>query len=250
MDRASTICNICGNPLSATTKQCAYCAKMPLVVKCEITVLVMFFAMLIAFVKQIPQNVPVIAVQEPETSADVLFNVPKLAGKTEAEIEALLGEPVFCAKSESALNCAYRENEIEIVFIDGKADWITVYSAFRSPSYQQKVEGKSKADVLKLLGEPSYCAKAKSDLQCAFRDGDVTVEFIDGKVDGIVVKGDLSRVAYGKEALALLGLPVKEANFGNKKVMRWENISGLSSVTLRSEDNNSVSLVAVKARTK
>ncbi len=221
---------------------------MPALVKGEIAVLVLFFAMLMVTVKHIPRNSP--AGQLIAQEADgALYNIPKIAGKTEAEIEVLLGEPVFCAQSESARNCSYHENEIEIVFIDGKADWITVYGAFRSPAYRQRTEGKTKIEALALLGDPAYCVQAKSALHCAFRDGDVSVEFIDGKVDEITVKGSLGKTAFSKDALTLLGLPVKDATFSNKNVMRWENISGLLSVTLHSE-GNAVSLATVKAKTK
>lgn len=255
---ALTICKVCGNRISATAQDCPYCAEMPAIVKVEIAVLVLFLMALMVAVKHIPQNpqnpqtptAKQLAVQEAVSIADgALFNIPKIAGKTEAEVEAILGEPVFCGQSESARSCSFQENEIEIVFIDGKADWIIIYSTFRSSSYRQKIEGKTKADVLALLGDPAYCVKAKSALHCAFRDGDVSVEFIDGKVDEITVKGSLGNAAYSKDALALLGLPVKEATFSNKNVMRWENISGLLSVTLHSE-GNAVSLVTVKAKTK
>jgi len=60
-----------------------------------------------------------------------------------------------------------------------------------------------------------------------FGDGDVSVEFIEGKIDEIIVKGNLAKAAYSKDSLALLGLPVKDATFSNKQVMRWENIVGL-----------------------
>lgn len=250
---ALTTCKACSHQISATAEDCPYCAKMPLIVKCEIAVLIVLFVALMIIVRHIPRSSPIkhpsVQEQEAESTAEVLFNIPKLAGKTEVEVETLLGESVFCAKSESSLNCSYRENEIEVVFIDGKADWITVYGAFRSPSYHQKIEGKTKAETLKLLGDPVYCVKAKSALQCAFREGDVSVEFTDGKVDGIIVKGDLSRASYSKDTLAVLGLPVKDATFSNKNVMRWENIPGLLSVTLHSQ-GNAVSLVTVKAKTK
>ncbi len=248
---ALTTCKVCGNRISSTAKDCPYCAEMPAVVKGEIVVLVLFFVVLMVVVKHIPQNPTAgqLAVQEVASAAGVLFNIPKLAGKTEAEIEVLLGEPVFCAQSESARNCSFQENEIEIVFIDGKADWITIYGAFRSPSYRQKIEGKTKAEALALLGDPVFCAKTKSALHCAFREGDVSVEFIDGKVDEISVKGNLGKASYSKESLALLGLPVKDASFSNKNVMRWENISGLLSVTLYSA-GNAVSLATVKSKTK
>lgn len=248
---ASTTCKVCGNRISATAKDCPCFALMPKIVKFEIAVLVLVFIALTITLKhtsQKPKAEQPVA-EQAAPSVEALFDIPRIAGKTEAEVEVLLGEPVFCAKSESALNCSFKENEIEIVFIDGKADWITVYGAFRSPSYRQKIEGKTKAEALKLLGDPAFCAKAKSTLHCGFRDGDVSVEFIDGKVDEITVKGNLGKAAYSKETLALLGLPVKDASFGNKNVMRWENISGLLSVTLHSE-GNTVSLVTVKAKTK
>ncbi|HEY8096105.1 MAG TPA: hypothetical protein VIE65_08425 [Methylobacter sp.] len=249
---ALMICKVCGNRISATAQGCPYCAKMPALVKVEIAVIVLFLMALMATVKHIPQNPTAkqIAVQEAESIAvGALFNIPKIAGKTEAEVEALLGEPVFCAQSESTRNCSFKENEIEVVFIDGKADWITIYGAFQSPAYHQQIEGKTKAEALALLGDPAYCVMAKSALHCAFREGDVSVEFIDGKVDEITVKGSLGNAAFGKDALALLGLPVKDAAFSNKNVMRWENISGLLSVTLHSA-GTAVSLVTVKAKTK
>lgn len=249
---ASTTCKVCGNRISATAQDCPYCAKMPVLVKCEIAVLVLILMALMIVVRHIPQKPTerqLTAQEAASLAAGAFFDIRKIAGKTEAEVDALLGEPVFCAKSESALNCSFQENEVEIVFIDGKADWITVYGTFRSPSYRQKIEGKTKADVLKLLGDPVYCVQAKSTLHCAFRDGDVGVEFIDGKVDEITVKGELGKAAYSKDALALLGLPVKDAAFSNKNVMRWENISGLLSVTLHSA-GNAVSLATVKVKTK
>lgn len=219
---------------------------MSTLVKCEITVLVLCLIILAVLTPPKP-TLPQLNAQE--AAAGVLYNIQKLAGKNEAQVETLLGEPVFCANSESTRNCSFRENEIEIVFIDGKADWITVYGTFRSPSEYQKMAGKTKAETLTLLGEPTFCLKAKSSLHCAFRDGDISVEFIDGTVDEVTVKGSLSEAAYSKDTLAMLGLPVKEATFSNKSVMRWDNIPGLLQVTLHSEGSN-VSFAAIKAKTR
>lgn len=252
---ALTICKVCGNSISAKAKDCTYCALiekgMPAFIKYQVVVLVLFFIAMMIIVKHTPQNPPAeqSAAQQVAPSVGALFDIPMIAGKTEAEVEALLGEPVFCAKPESALNCSFQENEIEIVFIDEKADWISVYGAFRSPSYHQKIEGKTKAETLKLLGDPDFCAKSKSALHCSFRGGDVSVEFIDEKVDEITVKGNLAKAAYSKDSLALLGLPVKDPTFSNKQVMRWENIPGLVGVTLHSAGNK-VSLATVKVKTK
>ena len=224
---------------------------MPAFVKYELAVLLLFFIATLMFAENIPQNPPAeqTVVQQTEPSVEALFDIPKIAGKTENEVEALLGEPVFCAKPEATLNCAFKENEIEIVFIDGKADWITVYSTFRNPSYRQKLEGKTKTEVLKLLGDPVFCAKSKSSLHCSFLSGEVNVEFIGEKVEEVVVKGNLGAAPYSKDILAMLGLPVKDATFSNNHVMRWENIAGLLSVTLHSE-GGAVSLVAIKAKSK
>ncbi|MGZ5006875.1 MAG: hypothetical protein ACXWFI_03330 [Methylobacter sp.] len=252
---ALTICKACGNSIGAKAKDCTYCAlikkKKSIFIAFQIAALLLFLIVMAVAVNSAPQKLPVEqpAVQQPAPSAKALFDIPAIAGKTEAEVESLLGEPVFCAKSESSLNCSFRENEIEIVFIDGKADWITVNSAFRSPSDWRKIEGKTKAETLKLLGEPVFCVKSKSGLHCAFKDGNVSVEFIDGKVDELVVKGKLAEAAYSKDSLALLGLPVKEALFSNKQVMRWENIAGLASVTLHAVGDR-VSFVTIKVKTK
>lgn len=247
---ASRICKACGKRIGAKVKDCS-CLLMPVLVKFEIAALALAFITLLIAVGHVPHSPlykPSLAGQA-ASSVAALIDIPKIAGKSQAEVEALLGEAVFCAKSDEAVNCSFLENEIEIVFIDGKADWITVYGAFRSPAYHQKIEGKTKAEALALLGDPAYCVKAKSALHCAFRDGDVSVEFVDGKVDEITVKGSLGNAVFSKDALALLGLPVNDATFSNKNVMRWENISGLLSVTLHSA-GTAVSVATVKAKTK
>ncbi|MBL6987136.1 MAG: hypothetical protein ISR72_08900 [Methylobacter sp.] len=245
------ILNKSGRCISTAAKDTRDCEKIAVSVKRAIIILALFSIVMMMGFKHIPQKPATVKayVQEAASAVEVLFDIPKIAGKTEAEVEVLLGEPVFCSKPGSTLNCSYQDNEIEIVFIDGKADWITVYGAFRSPSYHQKIVGKTKAEALKLLGEPAFCVKSKPAMHCAFREGDVSVEFIDGKVDEITVKGNLGKAAYSKDTLAMLGLPVKDAVYSNNKVMHWENISGLLGVTLHAAGNN-VSVVTIKAKTK
>ncbi len=251
---ALTTCKACGNSINATSKDCTYCGlekKIPAFVKYQIVALVLLFIVTMLVVKNTPRNPPTEqpVAQRTMPTPGALFDIPFLAGKTQGEVEALIGEAVFCAKSESALNCSFQENEIEIVFIDGKADWITINGEFRSPAYRLKLEGKTNIETLKLLGDPVFCAKSKSALHCAFKEGDVSVEFVDGKADDVVVKGKLGKAPYDKEVLKMLGLPVKDASFSNKHIMRWENIPGLLSVTLHSV-GNTVSLATVKVKTK
>ncbi|WP_420429088.1 SPOR domain-containing protein [Kordiimonas sp.] len=61
-----------------------------------------------------------------EVRAQVVVDVMKIAGKTEKEVTAYLGEPLSCAAIKCGPKCVYAKGETEIVFVDGKADWITV----------------------------------------------------------------------------------------------------------------------------
>ena len=59
------------------------------------------------------------------TSSEVV-NILKLAGKSRAEVATILGSEKSCSKSKYGIKCQYSKGETEIVFIKGKADWITV----------------------------------------------------------------------------------------------------------------------------
>lgn len=58
--------------------------------------------------------------------AEPIVDVLKLAGKSESEVAKYLGAPGSCGKSKHGNKCQYAKGETEIVFINGKADWITV----------------------------------------------------------------------------------------------------------------------------
>ena len=58
--------------------------------------------------------------------AEAIIDLTKVAGKSEKEVSALLGEPSSCDKSKYGTKCQYSRGETEIVFINNKADWITV----------------------------------------------------------------------------------------------------------------------------
>ncbi|MFV8442553.1 hypothetical protein [Flavobacterium sp. LB2P44] len=49
-----------------------------------------------------------------------IIDVKTIIGKTESEIEKILG------KAENSEKKFYQKNKFEIVFIDGKSDWITI----------------------------------------------------------------------------------------------------------------------------
>ncbi len=58
--------------------------------------------------------------------AEILVDITKIAGKSENEVSAYLGQPSSCGSSKYGKKCQYQKGETEIVFINGKADWITV----------------------------------------------------------------------------------------------------------------------------
>lgn len=58
--------------------------------------------------------------------AEPVVDVPAIAGKDAAGVAAVLGPAVDCEPVEQGEKCAYAPGETEVVFIDEKADWITV----------------------------------------------------------------------------------------------------------------------------
>jgi len=58
--------------------------------------------------------------------ASILVNIPELVGKTPKQVASILKKPESCSKIKYGERCNYSVAETEIVFINGKADWITV----------------------------------------------------------------------------------------------------------------------------
>jgi len=63
---------------------------------------------------------------------EVVLDVPAIAGKSQDEVAAVLGAPSgrqTTRHSGTTLPMIlYRNGNVEIVFVDGKADWITLYT--------------------------------------------------------------------------------------------------------------------------
>ncbi|KVX00977.1 hypothetical protein [Shewanella frigidimarina] len=58
--------------------------------------------------------------------SSTLIDVVKVAGKNQSQVAELLGQPTNCTKNKYGQKCSYSLAETEIVFINGKADWITI----------------------------------------------------------------------------------------------------------------------------
>jgi hypothetical protein len=67
------------------------------------------------------------------TPAAAIVDVPKIAGKTQKEVATILGEPTTCETVKQGKKCFFKPGETEIVFISGKADWITVEALDTAP---------------------------------------------------------------------------------------------------------------------
>ncbi|WP_293000096.1 hypothetical protein [Nevskia sp.] len=69
---------------------------------------------------------------DPKSTAP-LFRMADVAGKTEDELRAALGPPESCETTLYSRRCRYSPGNTEVVFIDGKADWLTVNELGETP---------------------------------------------------------------------------------------------------------------------
>jgi hypothetical protein len=69
------------------------------------------------------------------TLPKLVLNVPAVAGKTEAEVARLLGpsERSDGVVVGDRVKHMYHGGTIEVVFVNGRADWIKLHEAFRLP---------------------------------------------------------------------------------------------------------------------
>lgn len=72
-----------------------------------------------------------------------IVDVPDIAGKSQAEVSTVLGNPTSCETIKQGRKCLFDTGETEVVFIAGKADWISVEALDDAPY---------SADALPLLG--------------------------------------------------------------------------------------------------
>ncbi|MEZ8196848.1 hypothetical protein [Vibrio cortegadensis] len=59
-------------------------------------------------------------------SASTLIEITKISGKSKEQVASILGKAIECSKNKYGMKCSYHMAETEIVYINGKADWITV----------------------------------------------------------------------------------------------------------------------------
>lgn len=64
---------------------------------------------------------------------ELVIDLPQILGKSEAEVAGLLGKPNSCSEIKYGRKCIYGNSSTEIVFINGKADWIAVNNIEGAP---------------------------------------------------------------------------------------------------------------------
>jgi len=58
--------------------------------------------------------------------SEPVIDVSMVAGKSKEEVSKLIGNPSSCRSGKYGETCMFSKGESEIVFIKGRADWITV----------------------------------------------------------------------------------------------------------------------------
>lgn len=61
-------------------------------------------------------------------SAETMVDINLIANKDMEAVQAFIGEADSCKPSKYGQKCDYNHGDIEILFIDQKADWITINS--------------------------------------------------------------------------------------------------------------------------
>ncbi|GAB1071120.1 MAG: hypothetical protein SAqTSA_12160 [Shewanella algae] len=62
----------------------------------------------------------------PLALSSTLIDITKLAGKEESQVAKIFGKPANCTEIKYGKKCSYTKANLEVVFINKKADWITI----------------------------------------------------------------------------------------------------------------------------
>lgn len=94
-----------------------------------------------------------------------VIDLPLIAGKTKAEVSKVLGQPVRVSQVKGGEKAHYTKGEVEIVFVNGKADWITVSAMGHVPfsahalvelGLKESPPSLKNANVLRWQGLPGF----------------------------------------------------------------------------------------------
>lgn len=74
------------------------------------------------------------------SSSTTLLDVKAIIGKNQNDVAKVIGSPTSCAKSKYGNKCFYSKGDTEIVFINGKADWVTIEALDHIPFDEMAIE--------------------------------------------------------------------------------------------------------------
>lgn len=118
-------CKDCGAEVSSKAKACVNCGAKPpkktSIITWIVLVLIIYFIYSIDF-SSYPHSSPKVEVEEKKPILDILT----IIGKNQGQIQQIIGSPINCANTKFGVKCSYNSVVSEIIFIQDKADWITV----------------------------------------------------------------------------------------------------------------------------
>jgi hypothetical protein len=115
--------------------------------------------------------------------ADPVVDIPKIAGKEPAAVEKLLGKPTEGDKTKYGKTLVYQNGKVEVVYIKGKADWITV-NDLKDVTFDETATKALGVEAAK----PSFKGPSVIRWEPAGKLTSVAVFELDGKVDYAYVK--------------------------------------------------------------
>ena len=119
----------------------------------------------------------------PPLLADPVIDIPKIAGKEPAAVEKILGKPTEGEKTKYGKTLVYQTGKVESVYINGKADWITVNGLKGVPF------GETATKALGLdAAKPTFSGPAVIRWEPAGKLLSVAVFSLDEKVDYAYIK--------------------------------------------------------------
>lgn len=121
---------------------------------------------------------------EPGSTAPLL-TIADIAGRDEAAVAEVLGPPSGCEASRYSRRCRYAPGDVEIVYIDGLADWMTVNSLGDSPLDDS---------VLARIGLTPTAAAEATEVQRTWRD--LPLDAAGNRLREVQAVGGPERVRY------------------------------------------------------
>ncbi len=103
----------------------------------------------------------------------------------------------------------------------------------------------SQASVEQTLGKPEFCRKARLGLSCRYAAHGTEVVYASDQAQRITIN-ELDELTFDKGAIARLGFPVQEPAEISDEALRWQDVSGISEITLfPSKDKTDYALIVV-----